>query len=593
LKPQPLATTAGIQQAAAKIAMDALLVKWSKRLAIGELPDDKRMKLTGAREGKDAMNDLDDYQRSEARSNWRDYYNKMSSDLGAPEEPETDKERARQAIAAELGAINLYDQLAAKTENPDLKETLEDVAQEEKVHMGEFLQRLNKIDLESKPSIQQGEREAEKDSADAIYKWALDIGKPDLPSKVLTHWPTAYIDQTMNMVAPAISLKTYVDPDEEEHNRVAKAIDKASPQALSTTKLRYGGYDAIDDVLWKKDTPKGTPWYGKLGGRVLHNPRTGPLGKVLGYASYGPSYLAATLGRSPHYNAQTDTIVNMYDLPSVTSHELGHAMDFNKHPVPDKPGFEGSLERMAAGTKRDLYGMGYGVPFANLYYESEANRLSREALEKTWGGKKDEDKLHKIMTDRVRHLSPAYGSYLGAAGITAAAMAAKHGMMDWKTFSKLPLPLMAAGVLGGKAYGWYKGRKMDREHEERKKKDKKDQEKESMDAVVYNLARVAAMQKVAGAASFVDPVRGIIPGKNRLQELARHAASRNSPDIAKGIVRRATIDRAYDMNKINARRIEDLRARLAGQGGGPASGGSVGAALSRAGITANNVGSMF
>ena len=44
----------------------------------------------------------------------------------------TDAEILRLAIVAELDAINLYDQLAASTDNVDMKKVLLDIAKEEK-----------------------------------------------------------------------------------------------------------------------------------------------------------------------------------------------------------------------------------------------------------------------------------------------------------------------------------------------------------------------------------------------------------------------------------------------------------------------------
>ena len=54
----------------------------------------------------------------------------------------------RTAIVAELGAISLYEQLAAQTENVDVKKVLSDVAREEKTHFGEFQEMLLRIDEE-------------------------------------------------------------------------------------------------------------------------------------------------------------------------------------------------------------------------------------------------------------------------------------------------------------------------------------------------------------------------------------------------------------------------------------------------------------
>jgi len=59
-----------------------------------------------------------------------------------------DREVLRAAIMAELDAINLYEQMAATTENKNIREILLDVAKEEKTHVGEFQALLLKEDKE-------------------------------------------------------------------------------------------------------------------------------------------------------------------------------------------------------------------------------------------------------------------------------------------------------------------------------------------------------------------------------------------------------------------------------------------------------------
>lgn len=74
----------------------------------------------------------------------------------------TDKEVLREAIIAEYDAANLYLQMAAKVKNPAVKRVLEHVAQEEKVHIGEFETLLEKLDQEHEPSEEEGEEEIKK-----------------------------------------------------------------------------------------------------------------------------------------------------------------------------------------------------------------------------------------------------------------------------------------------------------------------------------------------------------------------------------------------------------------------------------------------
>jgi len=70
-----------------------------------------------------------------------------------------DREILRVAIIAELDAINLYEQLAAATENKNIREVLMDVAKEEKTHFGEFQALLLKEDAEQVEELEKGKEE--------------------------------------------------------------------------------------------------------------------------------------------------------------------------------------------------------------------------------------------------------------------------------------------------------------------------------------------------------------------------------------------------------------------------------------------------
>jgi rubrerythrin len=73
-----------------------------------------------------------------------------------------DKEIARAAVLAELDAINLYEQMAALTENEGMRKILLDVAKEEKTHMGEFQTMLLKFDSEQVEELEAGKKEVEE-----------------------------------------------------------------------------------------------------------------------------------------------------------------------------------------------------------------------------------------------------------------------------------------------------------------------------------------------------------------------------------------------------------------------------------------------
>ncbi|MFA5767222.1 MAG: ferritin family protein, partial [Candidatus Paceibacterota bacterium] len=73
---------------------------------------------------------------------------KIPINLKKIEGEKMDQEILRAAVIAELDAINLYEQMAAMTDNDNLKKILLDVAKEEKTHVGEFETMLLKIDAE-------------------------------------------------------------------------------------------------------------------------------------------------------------------------------------------------------------------------------------------------------------------------------------------------------------------------------------------------------------------------------------------------------------------------------------------------------------
>ena len=73
-----------------------------------------------------------------------------------------DNEIPRAAIIAELDAINLYEQMAALTENKNIKTILLDIAKEEKTHVGEFQTLLLKTDKQQEKELYEGKKEVEE-----------------------------------------------------------------------------------------------------------------------------------------------------------------------------------------------------------------------------------------------------------------------------------------------------------------------------------------------------------------------------------------------------------------------------------------------
>ncbi|HHF58813.1 MAG TPA: rubrerythrin [Thermoplasmatales archaeon] len=87
---------------------------------------------------------------------------KIPIDLGKVKEEEIEKEVLRLAIIAELDAINLYEQMGAMVKDEKIRAVLEDVANEEKTHVGEFLTLLLKLDEKQVEEIEKGKKEVEE-----------------------------------------------------------------------------------------------------------------------------------------------------------------------------------------------------------------------------------------------------------------------------------------------------------------------------------------------------------------------------------------------------------------------------------------------
>ncbi len=69
----------------------------------------------------------------------------------------------RYMVAAEYEAIQLYVQLAESTDNELAKEVLYDIADEEKVHAGEFLRLLKELAPDEEGFYQEGYGEVEEE----------------------------------------------------------------------------------------------------------------------------------------------------------------------------------------------------------------------------------------------------------------------------------------------------------------------------------------------------------------------------------------------------------------------------------------------
>jgi len=82
--------------------------------------------------------------------------------LGKIRKEDLDKEILRVGIIAELDAVSLYEQMAAMTENENIRKMLLDIAKEEKTHVGEFQTLLLREDAEQAKELEEGKKEVEE-----------------------------------------------------------------------------------------------------------------------------------------------------------------------------------------------------------------------------------------------------------------------------------------------------------------------------------------------------------------------------------------------------------------------------------------------
>ena len=87
---------------------------------------------------------------------------KIPTSLEKVKKEDLDKEILRLGMIAELDAVSLYEQLAAMTENENIKKILLDIAKEEKTHVGEFQALLLKMDKEQVKELEEGKKEVDE-----------------------------------------------------------------------------------------------------------------------------------------------------------------------------------------------------------------------------------------------------------------------------------------------------------------------------------------------------------------------------------------------------------------------------------------------
>jgi len=87
---------------------------------------------------------------------------KIPIDIAKLRKEDLDKEILRSAIIAGLDVINLYEQMAAMTQNKRLRVLLLDIAREEKTHVGEFQMLLLRKDKEQEKELAEGGKEVDE-----------------------------------------------------------------------------------------------------------------------------------------------------------------------------------------------------------------------------------------------------------------------------------------------------------------------------------------------------------------------------------------------------------------------------------------------
>jgi rubrerythrin len=87
---------------------------------------------------------------------------KIPVDISKIQKKDLNREILRVAIIGELDAINLYEEFANMTDDPDMQVVLRDIAQEEKTHVGELQTLLLRMDDEQLVELQKGKKEVEE-----------------------------------------------------------------------------------------------------------------------------------------------------------------------------------------------------------------------------------------------------------------------------------------------------------------------------------------------------------------------------------------------------------------------------------------------
>ena len=84
--------------------------------------------------------------------------------------PPTDADKAREVMVDELKTINKYEEMARQANNPKVAETINEVAGDEKVHVGNAAALIAMEDPDSVDKMEEGVKETEKDTGVTITR---------------------------------------------------------------------------------------------------------------------------------------------------------------------------------------------------------------------------------------------------------------------------------------------------------------------------------------------------------------------------------------------------------------------------------------
>ena len=83
----------------------------------------------------------------------------LPADFTKVDKAHLNQEILRAAIIGELDAINFYEQMAALTDDGNIKKVLLDIAREEKTHVGELQTMLLRLDAEQVKEMEHAKKE--------------------------------------------------------------------------------------------------------------------------------------------------------------------------------------------------------------------------------------------------------------------------------------------------------------------------------------------------------------------------------------------------------------------------------------------------